>query len=308
MLTQDYINRLIERGFPGCYVEDELSNGIEIEEVVSQELRNEGVDALRRGDIDAAIDVARQIADQLINSSVVSLDMIDLRSYDDYTYRHSVNVAVISTIIGMNLEFNKIRLSELCVAAILHDIGKLQVEPDILNKKGRLTEEEYEIVKNHPTYGYEMINQRLDLSSGTKAAILLHHENEDGSGYPKGLCREQIYVYAKIIHVADVFDALTSKRPYKPAYARSEAVEYLMGSCDRLFNREVVKAFVKSVPIYPKGSMVLLSNGTKAIVIGNSENVMRPKIRMEDGQEIDLADMSDNRNITIVPENKEEVI
>lgn len=104
-----------------------------------------------------------------------------------------------------------------------------------------------------------MVKSRIDLSAKIKNAILLHHENEDGSGYPKGLKGNQIFIYAKIIHVADVFDALTAKRPYKKAYAQSEAAEYLMGSCDRMFDREVVKAFLQCVSLYPKGTQVQLS-------------------------------------------------
>lgn len=302
VITQEYIAKLGARGLPGIYVEDELAKDIEIEETITQELRNRGVEALKKGNIDACVNVAKEIVDQILEQSVVSLDMVDLRTYDDYTYQHSVNVAVISTIIGMNMSFQYRILQELSIAAILHDIGKSMIDPAILNKADKLTEEEYELVKKHPDFGYEMLRHRLDISACIRAGVLSHHENVDGTGYPQGLSGSQIYVYAKIIHVADVFDALTAKRVYKMPYARSEAVEYLMGSCDRLFDRAVVEAFLMSVPIYPKGTMVRLSNGKEALVVANTGNALRPQVRLQDGEEMNLSTPEKYRNITIIPE------
>lgn len=302
VITQEYIAKLGARGLPGIYVEDELAKDIEIEETITQELRNRGVEALKKGNIDACVNVAKEIVDQILEQSVVSLDMVDLRTYDDYTYQHSVNVAVISTIIGMNMSFQYRILQELSIAAILHDIGKSMIDPAILNKADKLTEEEYELVKKHPDFGYEMLRHRLDISACIRAGVLSHHENVDGTGYPQGLSGSQIYVYAKIIHVADVFDALTAKRVYKMPYARSEAVEYLMGSCDRLFDRAVVEAFLMFVPIYPKGTMVRLSNGKEALVVANTGNALRPQVRLQDGEEMNLSTPEKYRNITIIPE------
>jgi HD-GYP domain-containing protein (c-di-GMP phosphodiesterase class II) len=300
VLTEEYIQRLAARGLAGFYVLDELTDDIQIDEVITEQLRNDGVQALKRHNIDATLDVAKKIVEQISNSSTVSLDLIDLRTFDDYTYRHSVNVAVISTIIGMNMSMNQGMLQELCIAAMLHDIGKLLIDPGILNKPGKLTLEEYSMVKQHSTFAYEILQKRMDISSTIRSGVLSHHENEDGTGYPNGLKDKQISKYAKIIHVSDVFDALTSKRPYKMPYARSEAVEYLMGSCSRLFDTSVVRAFLKSVPIYPKGTSVLLSTGQEAVVIENTRNTLRPKVRLLDGQEINLGSLDEYRNITII--------
>ena len=280
IMTRDYIRKLKARGLPGFYVEDELAKDIEVQDIVTQELRNEGVEALQRGD----------------------LDMIDLRMFDDYTYRHSVNVAVMSTVIALNLGFNKKKLKEVSISAMLHDIGKLMLNPEILNKPGPLTESEYEHIRQHPQIAFDFLRQRMDISSTIRAGILSHHENEDGSGYPNGFVGDDIYIYAKIIHVADVFDALTSKRPYKVPYARSEAVEYLMGGCGRFFDRDVVEAFIQSVAIYPSGTEVMLSDGREGIVAANKWNPLRPLIRLWDGEEIDLNDSCNYRDLTIVPE------
>ena len=302
IMTRDYIRKLKARGLPGFYVEDELAKDIEVQDIVTQELRNEGVEALQRGDLDACMKVAERIVEQILSRPPIRLDMIDLRMFDDYTYRHSVNVAVMSTVIALNLGFNKKKLKEVSISAMLHDIGKLMLNPEILNKPGPLTESEYEHIRQHPQIAFDFLRQRMDISSTIRAGILSHHENEDGSGYPNGFVGDDIYIYAKIIHVADVFDALTSKRPYKVPYARSEAVEYLMGGCGRFFDRDVVEAFIQSVAIYPSGTEVMLSDGREGIVAANIWNPLRPLIRLWDGEEIDLNDSCNYRDLTIVPE------
>lgn len=304
VLTDEFIEKLKKRGLPGVYVEDELTKDIEIQETITAELRNRGVDALRRRNIDETMRVAHKIVEQILDSAVVSLDMIDLRTFDDYTYRHSVNVAVLSTVIGMNMNLNKTYINELAASAILHDIGKIFIDPKILNKPGALTDEEYNEVKKHPIIGYDMLKKRVDISARIRSGILSHHENEDGSGYPNQLKYNQIFQYAKIIHVADVFDALTSKRPYKEAHSRAEAVEYLMASGGTLFDIDIVRKFLESVAVYPVGTTVTLSTGEEAVVVHNSDHILRPRVRLMSGREIDLANPKKYRNITIV--NKEE--
>lgn len=300
-LTTDYIDRLKRRGYSGFYIEDEYSEGIDVQETISVELRNKGVDALRKNNIDLTLEVAKDIVEQILGNSGVSLDMVDLRTFDDYTYRHSVNVAVLSVIIGMGMNMNQTMLQELCTAAIFHDLGKLMIDPKILNKPGRLTKEEFKVIKEHPQLSVELLKERWHVSSASRVGILFHHENEDGSGYPNGLQSEEIHIYAKIIHVADVYDALTSKRPYKDPYTPSEAIEYLMGGCNILFNSEVVQAFLKCVPIYPKGVGVTLSDGREAIVYENTKTPLRPKVKLKTGEILDLGDTKRYLHITINP-------
>lgn len=298
VLTEEFIHKLDFRGFQGVYIEDELSRGIEIREIIPAKLRNHGVKCLKECNIDGALEAAKDIVQQIAESKTISLDLLDLRTFDDYTYRHSVNVAVLSTVIGMGFHFKKTDLVDLCVSAIFHDLGKLQISPVLLNKPAKLTKEEYQIMKEHSKLSYELIKDRLDVSAKSKVGVLFHHENEDGSGYPKGLERKDIHLFAKIIHVADVYDALTSKRPYKNPYSVSEAVEYLMGGCDILFDREVVEVFLKCVPVFPKGMGIQLSDGRTGIVLENTVNSARPKVRLLDGQELDLSEPR-HQNLTI---------
>lgn len=299
VLNEDYIEKLTTRGFQGLYIDDEISSGIDIEETISVELRNRGVKSLQECNIDESLEVAQGIVDQIINSKTISLDLVDLRTFDDYTFRHSVNVAVLSTVIGIGMSLSHQDLLELCAAAIFHDLGKLRIPDEILNKPARLTPEEYEVMKQHPVYSYELIKGRWDISAKTKVGVLHHHENEDGSGYPNGLESSQIYLFAKIIHVADVYDALTAKRPYKQPYALSEAAEYLMAGYGTMFDKDVVDAFLKFVPIYPKGMEVTLSDGRKGIIVENTAHTLRPVIRLMDGTEIDLNDGTRYCNITL---------
>lgn len=309
LLSDDIIARIAQRGYPGIYIEDELSKDIEIQDVISTELRNHAVETLVQLNLDEAVDVAERIVEQLLGAKTVSLDMIDLRTFDDYTYRHSVNVAVLSTVIGMGMGYSNADLVDLCSAAIFHDLGKLSIDKEILNKPGKLTPEENELVRRHAQISYDILKEKWNIPSRVKVAVLSHHENEDGSGYPNGLTGENIHPFAKIIHVADVYDALSSDRAYKQAYSCAESLEYLMGGGGTMFDVDVVKAFMEYVPVYPKGINVCLSDGRQAIVSENHlGNPLRPVIRFFDGTELDLSSPDTDRSLTIINQANAQVI
>jgi response regulator RpfG family c-di-GMP phosphodiesterase len=237
---------------------------------------------------------------------VLSLDLKDLRSFDSYTYAHSVNVAVISCIIGFGLGMTSEALEQLVMAGLLHDLGKQQIPNEILNKHARLTNEEFKIMKNHANLSYEMIKDRWDISSNVKTAVRYHHENVDGSGYPDGITGDQMTIFTKILHVADVYDALVSRRPYKEPYSPYEACEYLMGAGGILFDSKVVQALLLYVPFYPKGTEVKLSDGRNGIIVDNAKKRnLRPLIRLMDGTMVDLQ-APENFNITILRETNKE--
>ena len=300
-LTDYYLQKLEEYGFCGIYIEDELSEGISIEPIISPKLWQEAVNSIRTCNIDKCMSIARQIVEDMTSLGTFALELNDLRSMDNYTYAHSVNVAVISCVIGMGLNLSEKELERLVMAALMHDLGKLSIPLEILNKPGRLTSEEYEIMKSHATLSYQLISERIDISAHVKSAVLFHHENVDGSGYPQGLDGSQQSVYVKILHVADVFDALVSDRPYKAGYSPAEASEYMMGGCGILFDLKAVESLLRYVPLYPKGTEVSLSNGQRGIVFDNSGfHNMRPVLRLMDGTMLDLSD-ADNVGLTIVP-------
>ncbi|MEG0963084.1 MAG: response regulator [Lachnospiraceae bacterium] len=300
-LSYELIERLTSLGYPGLYIEDDLSKDIIIQAAISDELRNSAVNSFRKMDVDGLIIAAGKIVEQITQADAISLDLVDLRTYDDYTFRHSVNVAVFATVIGMGLGYTQEEMLDVCIAGIFHDFGKLFIDKKILNKPGRLNDAESKIIKSHSQMSYDMLTERWNIASRIKMGVLCHHENEDGSGYPKGLSGDKIHPFAKIIHVADVYDALSSRRPYKEACSFSEALEYLMGGGGTLFDREMVQAFMHYVPVYPKGMKVELSDGREAIVVENySQNLLRPKLKLFDGSILELQDVSRNRNITVV--------
>lgn len=306
-LTTRYIGKLEKLGFDGVYIQDALSEGIVIEEVITPELRAEGLASVRTRDINRCQEVARKMVEQIVSKGVLSLDLTDLRTFDDYTYAHSVNVAVYACVIGLGLKLEEDELEDLVMASLLHDFGKMTIPSEILNKPGRLSAEEYSIMKSHAMRSHEMIKDRVDLSAQVKQAVLHHHENEDGSGYPYGIDGSELSLYTKILHVADIYDALISKRSYKQPYSPYEASEYLMGGCDIIFDKKIVEAFLNYVPLFPKGTQVKLSDGNEAIIFDNTGNRnLRPLLRLLDGRMLDLQD-PENLNITILTATEDTV-
>ena len=292
-LTQNYINRIQQLDIMGLYVfeDDEIEDHTPI---VSEQTRLKAIKSLKRLNIDDCIFIANNIVEEIRESDSMVVETINLSTYDNYTYSHSVNVDILSVILGVACGLRDDDLKKLSQAALLHDIGKTCVPIEILNKPGKLTEEEYTEIKNHPRYGYNMLRDNYEVSSVARNAILSHHENEDGSGYPRGLTSEKIHLFAKIIHIADVYDALVTKRVYKDAMNPADALEYLMGNAERLFDKELVSIFMEYVAPYPLGVQVELSTGQKAIVVKNNRNMLsRPVVRLDGGASIDLLERLD---------------
>ncbi len=289
-LTDKLIERMREKGLHGFYIEDKLSEDIEINELISEELEVKAARALQKMDIDAALDVAGEITEELSANGDINVNLMSLRTNSDYTYKHSINVAVLSVLTGIGLGLKKPILRELAASGLLHDIGKLNIPVETLDKPGALTEEEYELIKKHSEFGYEKIKDNIAISSKTKMGVYMHHENINGTGYPLGLSGDQIYMFAKIIHIADVYDAITSERVYKRAQSPGEAIEFLMKNAGSMFQPEYVKAFVTYIPVYPRGRNVVLSDGSVAVVVENRQhNTLYPIVRKMDGTTIDLS-------------------
>jgi HD-GYP domain-containing protein (c-di-GMP phosphodiesterase class II) len=212
---------------------------------------------------------------------------------------------VIAIAIGVSLELNRRELYYLGMAAMLHDIGKKFISSEILDKEGPLTDSEFIEIKKHPKLGYEHIKDNYNLPASVYIAILQHHEKFDGSGYPDSKNGKDISLFGRILLVADIYDALVSKRPYHNAYSPSEAIEYIMSSNGAMFDPNILEAFLKKVAAYPIGSCVELSNGIKALVVENFQDAnLRPLVRYinENGEEcyINLRNDVDARNITIL--------
>ncbi len=293
------IDRLEQYGYAGLYIRDSISEGIEIDDVLSEKIREKAIDCIKNKDIEGCIDISGKIVDELASSGNIRLDITYIRSYDDVVFAHSVNVAIYACIIGIGMGYSRNILKKLVVASLLHDLGKLSIPDEVTKKKSRLTPDEYTLIKTHARLSYELIENDRNLEYSIKDAVLHHHENEDGSGYPDRISGENLTIYSKILHVADVYDALISKRPYKEPYSPNEVVEYLMGACNIMFDKKVVDALIQYVPLFPLGTEVVLSNGERAIVKDNRGNHnLRPVIRLFDGSEMDLS-KAENSDIII---------
>ena len=224
------------------------------------------------------------------------MDMMEIKSYDNYTYSHSLNVGILSAMLASEMGISHNRLEDLTLCALMHDIGKLDIPIEIINKNGPVTPSEFDIIKTHPLKGVERMRKCFNLSTEVLPGIQSHHEKVDGSGYPFGYIGTQIPLFGRILAVADVYDALTSQRSYRKAWHPKEALEYIIAGSDSQFDFDLVQIFSHLISVYPTGALVKLSDGSTAVVVKNHpENIFRPCIRLlessplgEEGYEIDL--------------------
>ena len=300
-MTAPLIDKIRYLGYSGIYIYDRYSEFEELAEIIDEDERMKMLRTLKERNLDQIFFLSSKIVDDLLDQEEIHLDFNTLRHYHHSVYEHSLNVAIAAVTCGIGMGLNNNQLRELALSAMFHDIGKECIPIEILDKPGPLTPEERAIINCHPEFGYEMLKERNEFPSTVRVSILQHHENDDGTGYPLGLKHEEIYIYARIIHVADVFDALLSKRTYKDEYSALESIEYLMANCDRMFNYNVVSTFLNYITVYPVGVTVTLSTGKKAHIIKNrSEFTLRPVVMTEDGTIMDLALDHNYLNVTIV--------
>jgi len=297
VLTESLIKRIDMLGYTGLYIADDFSEGIEPNFVVSDELKNSTVKAVHQfmsnlqsssntvtltQNVEQVVVLANTLVDEIISSKNAIVNIIDLKSYDLYTYQHSVNVCVLSGVLGSALKLPRSQIYDLASAAILHDIGKLFIAKELLDKPGTLTESEFIEIMKHPAYGADYIRNIFGFKPAVYVPIGQHHERYDGSGYPHGISGDEISLYAKIVAVTDTYDAITSKRPYHEAIMPHEACEYIMGNAGLHFDPKTVYLFFRSIAPFPVGVSVLLSNGAEGIVFKNYVSFpMRPLIKLK---------------------------
>jgi putative nucleotidyltransferase with HDIG domain len=224
--------------------------------------------------------ISKQIVDEFKSMNDIVNYMHLVRPLNDYTYSHSLNVSLIAMIIGKWLNLNEKQIDELAIAGLLHDIGKTKVSEKILEKPSRLTPEEYEEVKKHAVLGYMMVENMMDISTDVKYSILMHHEKIDGSGYPTNAKEDQIPLYAKIIAVADIYDAMTSNRSYRDSLCPFDVIKEFERETFGKLDTLVLSIFLKNIANSYLGDYVELSNGEIAeIVFINPNRVWQPIVR-----------------------------
>jgi len=295
VLKASYIIRLKELGVPAVYIHDKRLGDLQVEDVVSEQTRLSSLNAVkelfeqtRRGSqitiltgADRFKRVVSNIIEDLLGHKELMINLTDIRALDDYTFAHSVNVCILAVVTGLTLGYNRTDLVNLGMGALLHDIGKTAVPLDILNKPGKLTPEEFELVCRHPQLGFDILRMCKDVAMLSAKVALQHHERYNGSGYPKGLKRSQVHEFARITGIVDVYDALTADRVYRRAYPPNEAFEMLAGSGNFTHDYRLVKAFLANVAIYPVGTIVKLNSGDVGVVTGSERGYShQPRVRL----------------------------
>ena len=239
---------------------------------------------------DATNNIASNLMNAINSTDAIAVDISALKTSDEYTFKHSVDVATMSMILAKQQGLSQKQIYEIGVAGLLHDIGKTKIPLDILNKPARLTDEEFAVMKQHPVFGYRMIKDRDEFSNEICMAVLQHHEKMNSKGYPVGFPSDKITQYARILTIADIYDALVTERPYKSAFSQREAVEMIMSMTGEL-DLTAMKSFLESMILYPVDSIVELSNGEKAKVVKNNPHyILRPTVvGIKSGRVYDLS-------------------
>ena len=224
------------------------------------------------------------------NTITEVFDMINqMHSLNDSVYAHCINVALIARMIGRWLHLEQHDLDTLTCCGLLHDLGKIKIPEDILNKPGKLTNDEFAIVKAHPKFGYELLrNQNID--SRIKQSVLMHHERCDGSGYPNGLEEDLLSDFAMIIAIADVYDAMTAARAYRVPLSPFEVIANFEKEGFHKYHTKYLYVFLHRIATTYQNNRVMLSDGRACqIVMINQNYLSRPVVQFDDGEHLDLA-------------------
>jgi putative nucleotidyltransferase with HDIG domain len=299
IVTNRIVERLRELNIQYLYIEDKASKGIVVEEMVTptkriQAVKNitESFEEVKKAKSSQASYVLDQqskviglIVEDLMNTIIDSDELLmiltDAYLYDEYIYQHSFQVAMYAITIAKEMGYCYEDIRLIGIGAILHDVGRLFIPSEILLKPAKITDEEYEVIKQHARFGFDLLRNLHSVSLLVAHCAFQHHERIDGSGYPRGLVDFEIHPFAKIIAVADVFDALTSTRVYRKNMLPKEAIAIIEEHRGIKFDARVVDAFKRSVVHYANGTNVLLNDGRRGIISKqNLIDACRPWVRV----------------------------
>lgn len=298
-LERKILNRLIEFGIDFLYIKDPDTDDLLLSNSISDELRVNAIKSI--GETFKQIQNDRMIShsfvleksarkfkklismllDELQQSRELLNMLSDVFLHDHYIFSHSLNVTLYALAIGIEMKLSPKELEQLGLGAILHDVGKMMVPEEVLAKPGRLTAEEFQIIKAHAEDGFQLLRNIPTVPLIVAHCAYQHHERLNGSGYPRGLKGDEIHLFGRILGVADVFDAVTSNRVYRPAMLPHEGLEILYSGSGTLFDPKVVDAFRRAVAIYPIGLTVHLSDGRTGVVAAQNPGLSeRPVVRI----------------------------
>lgn len=231
---------------------------------------------------------SKKIQNELESANAVIKNIVVYGSGTDSVYRHSVNVAALSSLLGRWIGFSEKDINLLTFSAILHDIGKIKINPEVLNKEKSLTKDEFEKIKKHPIIGYDLVKEIAYLGKSVSYGILMHHERIDGSGYPLGVKGEKIHEFARVIAIADVFDAINSNRIYKKKRMPFDALELIQKESLGKLDYEYSKIFLEHIVNYYVGEEVLLNGGKVCKIVQININDLTRPLLFDGSEFIDL--------------------
>lgn len=286
MFREQYIPRFIDAGVQEIFIEENgsmtpetivtIRKSLNIQDVIHDKTRTHAQNQIKKTmmkfksvssvDIQKISQIVEDMIEQLLDKKDFVFALSQLRSVDDYTYQHSVNVGVLALIIGIDLSLDKEQLKQLGMGAILHDIGKIMIPEEIIKKPAKLTSEEFQVVKRHTEYGYDILVQ-TDIPEEAALIALHHHEKFDGTGYSRGLSNTKIPLFARIVAVADVYDAMSNDRVYQRRSAPDKVFREITHLGDKHFDTHIMETFAKHINIYPTGTGIILNSGHRGIVL-----------------------------------------
>lgn len=298
-LTASLLQRLAEHGVDYVYIDDPLTRDVVVKDSLSDETRHQAMALIRRSFRGMMEDQAKRkfspgpsfskafrgIMDLLIQDLSENKDamimLTNISIMDNYLYRHSLNVCVYAVMLGMAFGYTRDELMTLGLGALLHDVGKTQIPLELLRKKERLSEAEFERIKKHTVFGFQFLKEEPNIPLLAAHCAFQHHERLDGSGYPRGLKGAEIHEFARWIGLVDSYDAMTTHRVYRGAMLPHQAMEILFTGTGTLYEKRMIELFRDKIAIYPLGLTVTLNTGETGIVVDLNANVpQRPIIRL----------------------------
>lgn len=259
-------------------------------------------------DVGGARLLVEEISDSVSRNPGALISLARLKTADDYTYMHSVAVCAMMVALAKQLGLDEAQVRSAGLAGLLHDLGKAVMPIEVLNKPGKLTDEEFTVIKSHAVEGHKMLLGGVNIDPIVLDVCLHHHEKTDGSGYPSGLKGPEISLFAKMGAVCDVYDAITSNRPYKAGWDPAESLRKMAEWANGHFDPQVFQAFVKSMGIYPVGSLVQLSSGRIGVVVEQtSKSLTTPSVKVFFSTKSNLRILPQIIDLSR-PENKEKIV
>lgn len=290
-LNQLYIDKLKKLGVFYVYIYDDRLDDIGVEDEKLMELKQSAIKSMNGiiknvhscngKEFKKSLYNVENLIDYIIDNADVNSSLYDIQTYDNYTFVHCLDTCIMSTFLGITCKYNQFDIKKLGMAGILHDIGKIEIPIEILNKNGKLTNDEFAEMKKHPTYGVKLLKKIVLIPDSVIKAVGQHHERVDGKGYPCGLVSHQISNFAKIICICDVYDAVSNDRCYRKKFSPNDAYELILAGSGTSFDEDTVENFKNTFSVYPLGCCVRLSDGVEGYVVRQNKGFPdRPVVRV----------------------------